>query len=583
MAHSDDSDHAALPHSEFEGWEVEAQDLARRASHKTIQALHRLATRLGYITPSPNRDPLVSKLPHIAYVDAVIPYCNGAILLQKSKADIYSVIKKQGSEQDYICQYCFLEISDFRSCSRNYAEEDWRLLASCHVQACKSWEDRRAAYRCFACFWCGHNEIEQSAATIRNHLDTCKLMKVSKELDKDSHGAKKKQSPPLSELQQSTSQPRLPSRTLAWDSSAPLDTNHVSRASYTTEHRSTPQHDTWEGVQAPNGNSSATGPRSHPGRVPSRISGDRTVPPVPPLQKSMPFHMRTTGERKSRDNEGPVAGGFPSTDSPAEISASISQRADRLPSSMPGPAPPHKTHHSPANRAVLPQSPGDLPPYMQGPSSPAHRASISQYPSPPYTSESPTNRENISQYPNNLPHITGPSPHQATDNTRSDDTTITDNRGRLHKTSRKQRHSATTSVAPASLDDTAQYWPGPATTPSTATTSGTYGVNVDMVAEEDAKIRELEEVGLSRAQAEINLRRARGDVNQAAALACWNDWTATDALGTGDDVSPPPPPPPRPSGHTPSTPTTPANEPQRNRRRSRSRNRFSLPSFKKTP
>src|SRR5216110_2104332 len=49
----------SIPPSELRGWREEAHDLASRASRKTIQALHDLATRLGYNTHSPNRDPFI--------------------------------------------------------------------------------------------------------------------------------------------------------------------------------------------------------------------------------------------------------------------------------------------------------------------------------------------------------------------------------------------------------------------------------------------------------------------------------------------------------------------------------------------
>jgi hypothetical protein len=106
---------------------------------------------------------------------------------------------------------------------------------------------------------------------------------------------------------------------------------------------------------------------------------------------------------------------------------------------------------------------------------------------------------------------------------------------------------------------------------------GAYGVDVDIVAEENAKIRQLQELGLSRAQAEINLRKARGDVNEAASLAM-DDWETPVAAGGGDNVPPPPDHhqrPPHPA------PRDPANEHRRSRRRSRSRNRSLLSSITK--
>jgi hypothetical protein len=142
-----------------------------------------------------------------------------------------------------------------------------------------------------------------------------------------------------------------------------------------------------------------------------------------------------------------------------------------------------------------------------------------------------------------------------------------------------KRHPFTVAASPAaapSLDDTAQYQPPPSP-PPTATMPGSYGVDVDIVAEENAKIRHLQEFGLSRAQAEINLRKARGDVNEAANLAM-DDWETPVAAEGGDDVSPSPNHHQRPP---PAAPPDPANEHRRSRRRSRSRSRLSLSSITK--
>lgn len=53
-------------------------------------------------------------------------------------------------------------------------------MVSCHVQACASLKDRRAAYSCYACSESGHRSTETLAAGMRNHLQSCDLIKVFK-------------------------------------------------------------------------------------------------------------------------------------------------------------------------------------------------------------------------------------------------------------------------------------------------------------------------------------------------------------------------------------------------------------------
>ena len=391
---------SAPPRPEFQGWEEEAENLARRASEKTAQALHELASRLGYIS-SQNQDSPAPKLPHSSYIDINTPYCDGALLLQKSKADVSNVITQQSIEQDYVCNYCYLEISDFRSCSLNYTKKDWALLASCHVQACKSAKDRRAAYRCFACLWCGHSEIQSSAATFQDHLDACQFMKVHQQRDQDSHKASKKQSSPVSRLQQNfSSRPSLPS-----------DSPHISRSSHTREYQSTPPHDKRDAVHASNRNRATAVP----------VSADEALPIIP----RKPFRTRTTGERGT-GNENDLTsfpGGFSSTDSPAATIASTSQRPDNGPSYTSVLTHPDTGGWS-TDRAGISQPPDNLSLNLPAPilahprtSRPANQTSISRHPDSsatrvPHpqriTHPSPVNQTSITQHSDDLPSPISP-------------------------------------------------------------------------------------------------------------------------------------------------------------------------------
>jgi hypothetical protein len=431
---------SAAPNTESENWGKEADGLARSASDKTLKALQDLAGRLGYV-PSTNRDPLVSKLPQSSFGAGDVAYCKSALLLQESKADIYSVLKRQNSDQHFICTHCYLEISDFQSNASNYEAEDWSLLASCHVLACSSLKDRRAAYRCFACFARGHNVIEPSAAAIRAHLDACKFRKIRNAQGKKSLGkARAYQSSAVEESKQTTYPPPLSPGTPARDTSTSLYTQHASRPSNTTKLAASPRPNERDGVYVPNQNMPAV-PRRPAPPAPSPVSTDRSEPLAPSLPKSTPSGTATTTERRGRNDGDSRARDFtslPSSPLPAESPAANTPRTPR--------------------HANVRQPPTPTP--MANPTSPAsitNPASISGG-----NPEDLTNRS----WPQNL-------------------------RGHQH----------TASNPSASLP--------------------TYLSLVDGASDaaEQAKINELYQLGIPRAQAESLLRATGGRLNEAAELA----------------------------------------------------------------
>ena len=346
----------AAPNTESKNWREEADGLARSASDKTLTALQDLAARLGYV-PSTNRDPLVSKLPRSSFGAGDVAYCKGALLLQESKADIYSVLKRQNSDQHFICTHCYLEISDFQSNASNYEAEDWSLLASCHVLACSSLKDRRAAYRCFACFARGHDVIEPSAAAIRAHLDACKYRKIRNAQGKKTLGkARAYQSSAVEESEQTTyPPPLLPSGTPARDTSTSLYTQHASRPSDTTKLAASPQPNERDGVYVPNQNMPPIPPRPAP-PAPSPVSADRSEPLAP----STPSYSATITERRGRNDDDSRARDFtslPSSPLPAESPAANTPRTPRHANiRQPSPPTPMANPTSPAsitNRASI--------------------------------------------------------------------------------------------------------------------------------------------------------------------------------------------------------------------------------------
>jgi hypothetical protein len=430
------------PNPESNDWGEEADDVARSASEKTVTALQNLASRLGYMPP-PNRDPLVSKLPRSSFGAEDVVYCKSALLLQESRADLYSVLKKQSSEQHFICKHCYLEISDFQSNASNYAAEDWSLLASCHVLACSSLKDRRAAYRCFACFAHGYNAIEPSAAAIREHLDVCEFRKIwDKQEKRKLREARTYHSPPVEESEQTAYPPPFSSDTSARDS-ASLYTQHSSQPSDTTKLVANPQPDARDGFYVPHQNMPAIPRRPGPAG-PSPVSAHRTAAPGSPLPNATPFRAAATVERREENDDDSgtrdftnLPGSFPS----AEALAATTPRTPRRPNVHQPSTPTPLTNHT-------------------GPASIADRASISGHP------------EDII------------------------------NRGRL-KSSRRHPHSVSSPGASAA---------GPPPTPSTF-------VNRASEALEVAKINELQQLGIPRAQAESLLHRTGGSLNEAADLA----------------------------------------------------------------
>jgi hypothetical protein len=433
----------AAPNTESENWREEADGLARSASDKTLKALQDLAGRLGYV-PSTNRDPLLSKLPRSSFGAGDVAYCKSALLLQESKADIYSVLKRQNSDQHFICTHCYLEISDFRSNAPNYKAEDWSLLASCHVLACSSLKDRRAAYRCFACFARGHDVIEPSAAAIRVHLDTCEFRKMRNAQGKKNLGkARAYQSSAVEESEQTTYPPLLSSGTPARDTSTSLYTQHASRPSDTAKLAASSQPNERDRVYVPN-QSMPPIPRRPAPPAPSSVSADRSEPLAPSLPKSTPSGTATTTERRGRNDD----------DSRARDFASLS--SSPLPAESPAANTPRTPRHANIRQPSTPTS-------MTNPTSPA----------------SITNRASIS----------GGNPEDLT------------NRGRP-QSSRGHQHTA--SNPSASLP--------------------TYSPLVDGASDaaEEAKINELYQLGIPRAQAESLLRATGGRLNEAAELACSN-------------------------------------------------------------
>ncbi|OQU99130.1 hypothetical protein CLAIMM_04808 [Cladophialophora immunda] len=105
-----------------------------------------------------------------------ITYCEGARLLQDSQADIDAILV-QRPNGNLTCKHCYLVLADADNLRTISSDKDWPLVVSCHVQACASLHDRRAAYSCYACLERGKTSIETSVAALKSHLQSCDLIK----------------------------------------------------------------------------------------------------------------------------------------------------------------------------------------------------------------------------------------------------------------------------------------------------------------------------------------------------------------------------------------------------------------------
>ncbi|EXJ75300.1 uncharacterized protein A1O5_01996 [Cladophialophora psammophila CBS 110553] len=133
-----------------------------------------------------------------------ITYCEGARLLQDSRADIDSILIHRPNG-NLTCKHCYLVIADADSFSAVSLDKDWPLVVSCHVQACASLHDRRAAYSCYACLERGKTSLETSAAALKSHVQSCELIK-------DIHQSRKPYQPQESIREGYVPAPTVPAR-----------------------------------------------------------------------------------------------------------------------------------------------------------------------------------------------------------------------------------------------------------------------------------------------------------------------------------------------------------------------------------
>ncbi|KAH8883301.1 hypothetical protein GQ53DRAFT_846975 [Thozetella sp. PMI_491] len=75
----------------------------------------------------------------------------------------------------FVCAYCFLEVGDYSAVRFSHRGEPVvysDMLAASHVMACPSFQDRRAYYKCLACYE-NHQDLDfPSASAFEKHMQT---------------------------------------------------------------------------------------------------------------------------------------------------------------------------------------------------------------------------------------------------------------------------------------------------------------------------------------------------------------------------------------------------------------------------
>ncbi|KAH7303101.1 hypothetical protein B0I35DRAFT_194982 [Stachybotrys elegans] len=104
--------------------------------------------------------------------------CYGAILCQLGEADSRELSVKgidNAKQWGFVCKYCFLEVGDYNAVRFSRRGEPViysDMLAASHVIACPSFADRRAYYKCLACY-ANHKDLDfPSASAFEKHMQS---------------------------------------------------------------------------------------------------------------------------------------------------------------------------------------------------------------------------------------------------------------------------------------------------------------------------------------------------------------------------------------------------------------------------
>jgi hypothetical protein len=99
-------------------------------------------------------------------------FCYGALLLQSNNKLDGSTLAVDPTLYilGFTCKFCNLEVGDYRMSESGKTLISTRLLAASHITSCRSFTDRRAAYKCLPCH-ARHFDIDfPSPAALEQHL-----------------------------------------------------------------------------------------------------------------------------------------------------------------------------------------------------------------------------------------------------------------------------------------------------------------------------------------------------------------------------------------------------------------------------
>jgi hypothetical protein len=101
-------------------------------------------------------------------------FCYGALLLQQpdNRLDVKALATDRTLYVlGFTCKFCNLEIGDYRMSKSGKTLISTRILARSHVTSCASFLDRRAFYKCLACY-AKHGDVDfSSAEALERHLE----------------------------------------------------------------------------------------------------------------------------------------------------------------------------------------------------------------------------------------------------------------------------------------------------------------------------------------------------------------------------------------------------------------------------
>ncbi|KIY01699.1 uncharacterized protein Z520_01837 [Fonsecaea multimorphosa CBS 102226] len=434
-----------------------------------------------------------------------ITYCEGARLLQDSQADLDAILV-QRPNGNLTCKHCYLVIADADPDADNLrtmsSDKDWPLVVSCHVQACASLHDRRAAYSCYACLERGKTSIETSVAALKSHLQSCHLIK---ELQ------------PTMPYQRHSSESESIKEAQARAPSIPVRPKRRSRPAPGVE--ATPERQTAGDAETVQ---SATSRRP----VPSNPfwSGQTAASPVAPNSPSTPIKQGPT------DSERPVQ---------SRSRREIPTQAERTytPSTAARPEQLNAVNRPYAEGADVFSVPGGFPPHEAG----------SHDPRNPFFQEFPPMPPPRATFSND--HSTAPI--------RRKDVRLEPSAQPFPEPGREDRSFPTRpSRAPPAPPVLSAPAPGP-------NSRAAQPIQVDVPQSphaDHAKIQQLAALGISRARAEYLLNQTGGDVNEAAVLGFEEQQGSMDG-GGGEWL----PTPSSQAAQTEGLPSSPSSD-RRNRR-----------------